>query len=428
MSSIVIEGQAKIQGTVTPLPNKNSILKLIPASILIDGKVLIKNVPNSSSVKIMLEIFKRLGGQVQYVDSNVIELDSSQISDFCIDEELSIKERSSFLFIGPLLQKFKEARITDGGGCKLGNRPIDTMFLGLSLLGVEIDIQDKYILKAKNGLLGNNIWLLESSVTGTENLVLASVKAKGKTTIYNAACEPHTQDLCNFLVKAGAKINGIGTNKLEIEGVDKLNPVEWEVIPDHIDIGCLIVSALITGGEIKILNAIPNHMTQIINNFKKFNAEIIIDGNNIIVPADQKLVAKKNLKGDIDKIVDQPWPGFPTDLIPQSLILALSSEGIMRIYSNMYETQLIELYNELLKMNAKMIMTSPHQIITLQKNRLKGTKVNATSVLQSTHALFLAGLIAEGTTIIENADIIFRRFPDIITTYNKLGAKVSKIS
>lgn len=426
MSSIKIEGGYPLKGKVTALPNKNSILKLIPAAVLIDEPVIFHNVPKSTSVRILLQIFKQLGGKVAYLKDNSVRLDGRPIKTSAIDENLAMKERASFMFLGPLLSRFGTASIKDGGGCKLGNRPLDAMFQGLRGVGVRIDKGDGYKLYT-NGLKGNEVWLLEASVTGTENLILAAVKAKGRTVIYNAACEPHTQDLCNFLVSVGAKIEGIGSNRLVIDGVDSLRGGEWTVISDHIDIGGLIVAAAVTNGELLIKNAIPKHMTQIINNFKKLNLKVEIQGDDIFVPSGQKLIAHPNFKGDMDKIKDEPWPGFPVDLIPQALILALKAEGNIRVYSNMYEVQLIELFAELFKMQAKMSLTNPNQIITFGPSNFVGTKVNSSTILQCTHALVLAGLCARGTTVIENADIIYRRFPEIIQTFRSLGARIEKV-
>jgi UDP-N-acetylglucosamine 1-carboxyvinyltransferase len=427
MSSIKIEGGYPLHGEVTPMPNKNSILKLIPAAVLADEPVILHNVPKSTSVRVLLQIFKQLGGKVVYKQNNTIKLDGTTINTPDIDEDLAMKERSSFVYIGALVSRFGRASIKDGGGCKLGNRPLDAMFQGLEGLGVEIDKGDGYKVYARSGLKGNDIWLLEASVTGTENLVIAAVKAKGTTVIYNAACEPHTQDLCNFLNSIGAKIQGVGTNKLVIEGVEKLSGGEWTVISDHIDIGGLIVAAAITNGELLIKNAIPEHMTQIINNFAKLNLKVKIQGNDIFVPKNQKLIAHPNFKGDMDKINDQVWPGFPVDLIPQALILALKAEGNIRVYSNMYEVQLIELFAELFKMNSKMILTNPNQIITFGPTQFRGTKVNASTILQCTHAMVLAGLSGTGTTIVDNADIVYRRFPELVETFKALGAKVEKV-
>jgi len=427
MSSIKIQGGYPLKGTVTPMPNKNSILKIIPAAVLLDTPVLIHNVPKSTSVVILLQIFKQLGGKVSYPKKGSVRLDGTTINTSAIDEDLAMRERSSFVFLGPLISRFGTASIKDGGGCKLGNRPLDTMFKGMTDMGVHVDKNDGYKLESKRGLKGTDIWLLEASVTGTENLVLAAVKAKGTTTIYNAACEPHTQDLCNFLNTCGANIQGIGSNKLVITGVDKLEATEWTIPSDHIDVGGLMVMAAVTGGELLIKNAVPEHMTQVINNFAKLNLKVEIRDNDIFVPANQDLKAFLNFKGDMDKIKDEPWPGFPVDLIPQALILALKAKGNIRVYSNMYEVQLIELFAELFKMNSKMTLTNPNQIITFGPTEFRGTKVNASTILQCTHALLLAGLAAKGTTVINEADIIYRRFPDIIPTLKKLGARIEEI-
>jgi UDP-N-acetylglucosamine 1-carboxyvinyltransferase len=428
MSSIKIQGGIPLYGTVVPMPNKNSILKIIPAAVLLDAPVLIHNVPKSTSVLILLQIFKQLGGKVSYPKKGSVRLDGTSINTSAIDEELAMKERSSFVFLGPLISRFGNASIKDGGGCKLGNRPLDAMFKGMVDMGVEVDKNDGYKLESKkSGLKGSDIWLLEASVTGTENLILAAVKAKGTTTIYNAASEPHTQDLCNFLNAAGANIQGVGSNKLTITGVENLSIKDWTIPSDHIDIGGLMVMAAVTGGELLIKNAIPQHMTQVINNFAKLNLKVEVKGEDIFIPGNQTLKAIPNFKGDMDKIKDEPWPGFPVDLIPQALILALKSKGNIRVYSNMYEVQLIELFAELFKMNSKMTLTNPNQIITFGPTEFKGTKVNASTILQCTHALILAGLAAKGTTIINDADIIYRRFPDIIPTLKALGAKIEEI-
>ncbi len=428
MSTLKITGGVPLKGKVVPMPNKNSILKLIPAAVLADEPVTLHNVPKSTSVRIMLDVFKQLGGKVAYLKDSTIKLDGKGIHTSAIDETLAMKERATFVFLGPLLSRFGKASIRDGGGCKLGNRPLDAMFQGMKAMGVEIDKEDGYKLSAPKGLIANeNIWLLEASVTGTENLIIAAVKTEGTTVIYNAACEPHTQDLCNFLNSIGARIEGVGTNRLTIHGVEKLSGGEWTVISDHIDIGGLIVAAAITDGELLIKKAIPHHMTQILNNFKKFNLKVEIKGEDIFVPKGQKLQCKKNFKGDMDKIKDEVWPGFPVDLIPQALILALKAKGMIRIYSNMYEVQLIELFAELFKMGAKMTLTNPNQIISLGETTFKGTKVNSSTILQCTQALILAGLAGQGTTIIDNADIIYRRFPEIVQVLSSVGAKIEKI-
>ncbi|HOU75848.1 MAG TPA: UDP-N-acetylglucosamine 1-carboxyvinyltransferase [Candidatus Dojkabacteria bacterium] len=423
MSTFQINGGKPLNGTITPQPNKNSILAIIPACVLASKPITLHNVPQSSSVNIMTQLFEILGGKVTPIDKSTLVLDASNINSCILDDELADKERASLMFLGPLLARFKKAEIKSSGGCKLGNRPLDTFFQGISALGVSIDKSDKYRLTT-NGLIGNeNIWLLEASVTGTENLVLGAVTAKGKTIIYNSACEPHVQDMCNFLNSIGAKIKGIGTNRIEIEGVKELSGGEWTIIPDHIDIGGLIVASAITGGNLRIKDAIPQHMSQVLNFFSKVNLNFKIDGNDILIPAEQELVCKRDFKGNIDKVNDQPWPGYPVDLIPQALVLALKAPGNMRIYSNMYETQLM-FFEMIRKMRGELIMANPHQVITFGPTEFKGAKVVASDVIQAAHALLLVALSAEGTTTIDNIDNLYRRYPTIVENLNSLGAEI----
>jgi len=426
MINYEITGGKPLKGKISPIPNKNSILKLIPAAILADETVILRNVPKSSSVRVMLNIFRDLGGKISYLGNDSIKLYGNSINKYSINQELASKERASFMFLGPLLARFGKAEIGDSGGCKLGNRPLDSMFQGLSSLGVKIDKQNGYSLST-NGLKGvDPVWLYEASVTGTENLVLASVLAKGQTVIYNAACEPHTQDLCNFLVSIGADIKGIGTNRLEINGVKSLKGGEWTVIPDHLDVGGLIIASAITGGELTINNAIPEHMTQILQNFAKLNLNVEIEKDTIFVPANQKLVAKSNFKGNIDKIKAEPWPGFPVDLIPEALVLALVAEGNIIVFNPMYETQLL-FVQELLKMKASLIMADQNRVITFGPSKLTGTAIFTPSILQCAHAMVLAGLAASGKTKILNTEIIARRYPDLVTSLSKLGADIKQV-
>ncbi|MDD3648026.1 MAG: UDP-N-acetylglucosamine 1-carboxyvinyltransferase [Candidatus Dojkabacteria bacterium] len=423
MSSIKIEGGIPLRGEVNPMPNKNSILKIIPACVLAENPVTLNNVPKSSSVRVMLRIFRSLGGKVSYLGNSSVRLNGATVDRYVVSEDLAKQERAGFLFLGPLLARFGKAEIGDSGGCKLGNRPLDAMFQGLGDLGVQIDQDNGYKMEAKK-LVGNEkIWLVEASVTGTETIILAAIRAQGRTVIYNAACEPHTQDLCNFLVSLGAKIKGIGSNKLEIEGVDSLSGGEWTIIPDHIDIAGYIAAAAITGGEILIKDAIPDHMTQILNYFKKLNVVVDIKGQDLFVPGNQKLRCQKNVKGNIDKIMDQPWPGYPVDLIPQAVVLAMMSEGTIKIFGNMYETQLLFI-SELLKIKADIMLADSHQIISYGPSKLVGTVVDATSILQCAHAIVLAGLAASGTTVIRNAEIVSRRYPEIVKILKGLGAKI----
>ncbi len=424
MNTLKIQGGNPIGGEVKPTPNKNSVLAIIPACVLTDKKIILENVPRSSSVRIMLKIYKKIGGEERYIDKNTIELCSKNIDSSKIDKNLAKKERASLMFLAPLLARFGKAQVDSAEGCKLGARPVDTLVKGLTNLGAKIDKNNIYKLSVKK-LTGNDcIWQLEASVTGTENLILGSVLAEGTTTIYNAACEPHVQDLCNFLNSIGAKINGVGTNKLIIEGVKDLQGGKWTIIPDHIDIGGLIVAAAITNGNLRIKNAIPEHMEMILKYYEKINLNYEIEENDIIIPSKQDLKCKSNLQGYIDKIPAYPWPvGFPVDLTPQVIVLAAKAKGSIRIMQNMYENQ-FSFVNELIKLRANVELGDLNKVITFGPSKFRGTTVVSPSIIQGAHSLLLAALAAQGTTTIENATPIKRRYPELIQTLNKLGASI----
>ncbi len=426
MNTLKIEGGYPISGEITPIPNKNSILAIIPACMLTNETITLTNVPKSSSVRIMLRIYKKLGGEVSYPKGDTIKLNSRNIHSFVIDKELSKKERASLMFLAPLLARFGQAEVDDAQGCKLGNRPIDTLISGLIEMGAKTDNSNIYKLSTK-GLKGDKtIWQLEASVTGTENLVLAAVLAQGKTVIYNAACEPHVQDMCNFLKSIGAQIEGIGTNKLTINGVKKLKGGEWKIIPDHIDIGGLVVAAAITDGNLRIKDAIPDHMQQILKYYEKINLNYKIEGQDIVIPSGQKLECKTNLKGNMDKIPAYPWPvGFPVDLIPQVLVLAAKAPGNIRIMQNMYESQFLFVY-ELIKLGVNVELGDTTKAITFGPSKFKAGFVVAPSIIQGAHSLILAALAAEGTTTIENTQPLNRRYPELIDSLRSLGARITK--
>ncbi len=420
----IINGGKSLSGVVEPMPNKNSIVAIIPAILLADEPVILKNAPRSSSVRTILKIFKELGGKFSYLKDSRIKLDPRSIDKYIIDKELAKLERSSNMFLGPLLVRFGKAELGDVGGCKLGQRPIDTLLQGLVKMGANIDPDNIFKLSAKEIKGNDHIWQLEASVTGTENLITTAVKAKGTTVIYNAACEPHVQELCNFLNSLGAQIEGVGTNKLVIHGVERLSGGEWEILPDHIDIGGLIVAAAITKSELTIQHAIPHHMQQVLEFFEKFNLQCKVDADNITVPADQELYCKPNIRGDIDKIVAQPWPtGFPVDLLPQALVLAASIPGTITIMNPMYERGLT-FVDDLVIMKGKVILADPGRAITYGPSDWKGAIVSAPPILQCAHALALVGLAARGTTKILNSDIISRRYPEFVQVFSSLGADI----
>jgi len=426
MATYKIEGGTPLVGTISPVPNKNSILKLIPAALLTEEAVIIHNVPKSSDVRLMLKIVKQLGGKVSYLgDGNSVKIHGDTMNTFEIDSELSQKAKASIMFMAPLLLKFKKAYMPIPGGCKLGTRPLDAFVDNMLQMGAQYRREKGYYFEANN-LKAAKIWSWFPSVTATENTIMLAVLTSGMTEIYNAACEPHTQDLCNMLNAMGARISGIGSNKLIIEGVDQLHGVEWNVIPDHLDIGAYIAAALMTNGEITIENAIPEHMSLILQFFEKINAKVIVKDNTIYIPKNQKLKCALTVRGDIFDVKTFAWPFLPPDFVHVAVVSALMAEGSFVFHNSFYEYGFFFI-EELAKMKAKLIMADPYRIITFGPTKFQSAKIIAPNIIQATMALFLAALSASGTTILEDSeDALLRRYPDLIANYSKLGAKITK--
>lgn len=427
MATYKIQGGLKLKGEITPVPNKNSILKLIPAALLTSETVVIHNVPKSSDVRGMLKIVKQLGGKVSYFnEGSSVRINAGTLNTYEIDPELSQKFKASVMFMGPLLLRFGKAYMPIPGGCKLGTRPLDAFLENMVQLGAKYVREKGYFIEADK-LKSAEITSWFPSVTGTENLIMMAVLVPGKTTIYNAACEPHTQDLCNFLVSMGAKIEGIGSNKLIIEGVESLHGTEWTTISDHLDIGAYIAAAALTGSEITINNAIADHMNLMLQVFEKVGIRVKIHEDKITIPEHQKLDCQLTARGDIYEIFALPWPGLPQDFIQILMVCALKAKGSMILHNPFQEYGMFWI-EELTKMKAKVIMADPHRVITFGPTDFQAGKIMAPNIIQATMALFLAALSANGTsTLIDSDDALMRRYPDLVANFNKLGARIEKV-
>lgn len=427
MATYKIVGGKPLKGVIEPVPNKNSILKLIPAALLTDEPVIIRNVPKSSDVRLMLKIVKQLGGKISYLDGgSTVKIIAKDLNSYEMDPALSQKAKASVMFMGPLLVRFKKAHMPMPGGCKLGTRPLDAFIDNMVQMGAKYIREKGYYLEADK-LHATKIWSWFPSVTGTENTIMLAVLTKGITEIYNAASEPHTQDLCNMLNAMGAKIYGIGSNKLTIEGVEKLSGVEWTVIPDHLDIGGYIAAAAMTKGEITIKNAIPEHMQMIFQFFEKIGIKVKIIDKDIVVDGNQKMECALTVRGDILDVKAFAWPFLPPDFVHVAVVAALKAKGSIIFHNSFYEYAFF-FVEELAKMKAKVIMADPLRIITFGPTEYKAAKLIAPNIIQATMALFLAALSAEGTTILEDSeDSLMRRYPDLVENYRKLGADIIKL-
>ena len=412
MSSYIIKGGNKLEGTVKISGSKNAALPILAACILNKGKTTLYNVPNIQDTQMMYEIIKILGGNVQKKKNKII-VDTSKIDKYEIPDTLMHKMRSSVIIVGAIIGKYKTATFSYPGGCDIGARPIDLHLKAFEKLGITITQNYGNITCNCEKIIGNKIDLDFPSVGATENAILTSVLAEGKTTITNAAREPEIIDLQNFLNKMGAKVKGAGTDEIEIEGVKKLKEISYNIMPDRIETGTFLCLAAITGEKIKLEKTNPNHVTPVINKLEEAGCNIEIEKGTIKIEAPKKLKA-------ID-IKTMPYPGFPTDM--QSLMAATFTiaKGTTIIVENIFENR-YKYTQELNKMGAKITVEGKSAIIRGTR-KLYGATIRATD-LRGGAALVLAGLAAKGTTVVENIEYILRGYEDFDKKIRALGGDI----
>ena len=416
MDRYIINGGNKLEGNLKLKGAKNSVLPIMAATILNEGKSVIHNVPNISDVHVMIDILSSIGCYAHYEDGTLI-IDSSNINSVEVQEEYVRKMRASIIIMGAMVGRFDYTKISYPGGCGIGSRPIDLHLKALSTLGVRIEEEYGYINCYKDSLNGNDIYFDMPSVGATENAMLASVKAKGITRIYNAAREPEIEDLQNFLNSMGAKIRGAGSTVIEIEGVDKLNEVEHSIIPDRIAIGTYLVASAITGGRIEVENVIYDHVNPIVSKLKEAGCELNYTNGGLY------LVAPKSIKA-IDIIKTSPHPGFPTDMQAQLMTLMTLSDGISIFHETIFENRFMHC-PELMRMGANVKIITENVAMIKGVNKLTGAKVKSTD-LRGGASLILAGLVAEGTTEVYDIHHVERGYEDIENILRSLGADIKK--
>jgi len=435
MNSIRITGGKKLKGEVIPQGAKNEALQVLSAVLLTEDKVTINNVPDIIDVNKLIDILKKLGVSCSYLKkgSYVFSAKSIDLGYLKSDEFISYAKslRGSIMLVGPLLARYKTASIPRPGGDKIGRRRLDTHFINLEKLGATLDYDSKnriYNVKT-NGLVGTDILLDEASVTGTANLIMASVLAKGKTTIYNAACEPYIQQLCSLLLSMGANIEGVGSNLLVISGVTKLNGANHTILPDMIEIGSWIGLAAMTRSEIKIKNVSWENLGQIPNTFRKLGIKILKEGDDMIIPSHKNgYEISSYIDGSILTISDAPWPGFSPDLISIVLVVATQAKGSILVHQKMFESRLF-FVDKLIDMGAKIILSDPHRASVIGhdfKSELKPTIMSSPDI-RAGIALLIAALSADGTSVIQNVEQIDRGYENIVSRLKKLGASIDRI-
>ena len=431
MASYEITGGKKLYGEITPQGAKNEALEIICATLLTKEKVTVENVPEISDVINLIGLLKDIGVKTEHIKKNVYSFEAVSVNfDYLKSaafREKSAKLRGSVMILGPLLARFGYAFLPKPGGDKIGRRHLDTHFMGLKKLGAEFNFdsaESSYTVNGKN-LKGTYILLEEASVTGTANVVMAAVLAKGETTIFNAACEPYICQLCKMLVAMGADISGIGSNLLKIKGVDELKGCTHRCLPDMIEIGSFIGLAAMTGSEIRIKNVSRENLGLIPNAFRKLGIAISEENDDIIVPAQEHYEISSYIDGSILTVADAPWPGLTPDLLSVLLVVATQAKGSVLIHQKMFESRLF-FVDKLIDMGAQIILCDPHRATVIGLDRkfpLKATTMTSPDIRAGV-ALLIAALSAEGKSVIYNIEQIDRGYEDLENRLLKLGAAI----
>ncbi len=434
MNKFKIEGGAKLKGDITPQGAKNEALQILCAALLTEDEVVVKNVPNIRDVNTLIQIINDMGVETTKLNAHDYRFKANNIDpEYLHSQEFvdkTSKLRGSVMLVGALLSRFGKAYIPTPGGDKIGRRRLDTHFLGMQKLGAKFNYDEdkKFFMVEGSELKGTYMLLDEASVTGTANIILTAVMAKGTTTIYNAACEPYVQQLCKMLNSMGAKISGISSNLLTIEGVDKLGGCEHTLLPDMIEIGSFIGLAAMTGSEITIKNVSYSNLGAIPRAFQRLGVKMELKGDDLYIPAQSNYEIETFIDGSIMVIDDAPWPGLTPDLISVLLVTATQAKGSVLIHQKMFESRLF-FTDKLIDMGARIILCDPHRATVVGHNKeytLRG--INMTSPdIRAGMALLIAALSAKGTSVIDNIDQIDRGYESIDARLNALGASITRI-
>ena len=435
MSSFIIEGGRRLSGEIEPQGAKNEALQILCAVLLSPEKITINNLPDIVDINILIDLLSDLGVKIQKLSSSSYTFQSDEINlDYLTSDEFKTKGtriRGSIMIVGPLLARFGKGYIPKPGGDKIGRRRLDTHFIGFEKLGAVFtyDSKESFYRVTTKGLKGTYMLLDEASVTGTANIVMTAVMAKGTTTIYNAACEPYLQQLCKILNSMGAKITGIGSNLLTIEGVEYLGGCEHTVLPDMIEIGSFIGLAAMTQSEITIKNVKYDELGVIPNVFRKLGIKLERRGDDIFVPSQESYEIENFIDGSILTISDAPWPGFTPDLLSIILVVATQAKGSVLIHQKMFESRLF-FTDKLIDMGAQIILCDPHRASVIgldRKSPLRATRMTSPDIRAGV-SLLIAALSAEGTSTIDNINQIDRGYQNIDERLNKLGANIKRVN
>jgi UDP-N-acetylglucosamine 1-carboxyvinyltransferase len=436
MASFIIEGGHKLSGEIRPMGAKNEVLEILCATLLTAGEVTVHNVPDILDVNNLIQLMRDMGVKVARpkTDTYTFQADDVNLAYIQSDEFMQkcSSLRGSVMLLGPLVTRFGKALISKPGGDKIGRRRIDTHLLGIEKLGASFSYNPEQgvfeLVAPEGGLVGTNMLLDEASVTGTANIVMAAVLAKGTTTIYNAACEPYIQQLCKMLNRMGARISGIASNLLTIEGVDTLGGCEHTVLPDMIEVGSFIGMAAMTQSEITIKDVSYENLGIIPEAFRRLGVRLEQRGDDIFVPAQEHYEIESFIDGSIMTIADAPWPGLTPDLLSVMLVVATQAKGSVLIHQKMFESRLF-FVDKLIDMGAQIILCDPHRAVVIGHDhnfKLRGGKMTSPDI-RAGIALLIAALSADGVSRIHNVEQIDRGYQDIEQRLNALGARITRI-
>ncbi len=421
----VVDGGRPLRGSIRPAGNKNAALPICCAALLTDRPVTLTNVPRIRDIETLVELMRSVGASVTWAEQNTLHIHAAEVRASALDPVLCARIRASILLAGPLLARCGEVTLAPPGGDVIGRRRLDTHFLALEQMGAEHEVGDRLRFRAAQ-LRGADVFLDEPSVTGTENALMAAVAASGTTILHNAASEPHVQDLANFLVALGARIEGIGSNRYTIHGGLPLGGTSFAIGPDHIEVGSFIGLAAVTRSPLRIVDAGVEHLRMVLMGFERLGVSCEIEGADLLVPANQSLRIRNDIGGHVPKLEDQPWPAFPADLMSIAIVVATQCEGLILFHEKMFESRLF-FTDKLVGMGARIVLCDPHRALVGGPVRLRGSSVESPDI-RAGMAMLLAALAADGQSIISNAGQIERGYERIDARLNALGASIERVA
>jgi UDP-N-acetylglucosamine 1-carboxyvinyltransferase len=420
----IVEGGHRLRGAIEPSGNKNAALPIIAAALLTDQPVTLENVPRIRDTETLVELIRSVGASAEWRGRNRLAVHAKEIRAAELDSDLCARIRASILLAGPLLARCGEVTLPPPGGDVIGRRRLDTHFLAFEQLGATVKDTGRLEFHATQ-LRGADVFLDEPSVTATENALVAAVAAKGTTYLRNAASEPHVQDLANFLVALGARIEGIGTNTIIVHGQTTLGTASYSIQPDHIEVGSLIGLAAVTRSPLRIVRAGVEHLRSIRMGFERLGIVCEVAGDDLIVSSDQTMKIRDDFGGHVPKLEDQPWPAFPADLMSIAIVTASQCDGVILMFEKMFESRMF-FVDKLISMGARIVLCDPHRALVAGPSKLRGASMISPDI-RAGMAMLLAAVCADGKSTINNADQIERGYERIEERLNALGAKITRV-